>query len=113
MIFIAQFGLIMINIAFIINYFNEKTTNETLYNIWAICSLGHIVFLMKTLQRWSTIGQFLSIISYSLKCIKPFLIVMLFVFICFSQVGMALFGGSVSERTYEIFEKKTGGSINK
>lgn len=69
--------------------------------------------LIDLLKRNSSFGKLFDILSYSIKIVGPFFMVVVFVYIFFAQVGISLFGGCINERSYPLYKDRTGGDLNR
>lgn len=92
-IFISQIGLLLSSIVHIIIFYTDVTQTPMIYYIWAICSLFQVISLLQILESRASSTDFFGIIGYSLRSIKPFLIVVLYVYLAFAQLGIGFFGG--------------------
>lgn len=81
--------------------------------IWATSSFLHMLPLVDLLKRDSSFGKLFDVLSYSIKIVGPFFMVVAFVYILFAQIGISLFGGCINEKTYALYVDRTGGDLNK
>ena len=91
------------------------TGNEeiSLYYIWATSSFLHMLPLVDLLKRDSSFGKLFDVLSYSIKIVGPFFMVVAFVYILFAQIGISLFGGCINQKTYALYLDRTGGDLNR
>lgn len=57
-------------------------------------------------------AKIFDILTYSLKVVAKFFIVVLLVYIMFAEVAMNLYGGCINEKSEKFYLEKTGGALN-
>ena len=104
---ISSIGIVVLSCVFF-TYEKDELIPPILIKIWGCCCMMKFVRLIIYLTTFKQIGLTFQVFFQLIPFLKSFLGMLLIIFFIFATIGMNFFGGRVSNKTPDLFKRKTG-----